>query len=191
MTYRFDPDDISRIVHECWRTYGDQPLDHLLREITTALSRAYPGQIAEKWDWVFTVAGGGNQQITMLHMSLGEYLTIVCCPVPNGGFGGRYLSTVYDYIVDGELLYYSEGQLAPSSFTPGGEYHIALRPGQGHYYAVPDHLCMIEYARGPIPTMFLLPVVNTLFTTLDFRSLWKLVRNGTRLLWRSLMNRPQ
>jgi len=38
--------------------------------------------------------------------------------------------------------------------------------------------------------MFALPVANTLFGTLDFRSLWKLVRNASRLMWRSLTHQP-
>jgi hypothetical protein len=123
-------------------------------------------------------------------MSFSEYLTIVCCPVPNGGFGGRYLSTIYDDLVAGRLLYYSEGQFEPTVFSPEQNHNMKLSPGQGHYFAVPDHLCMVGYARGPIPTMFLLPVVNTLFGTLDFRSLGTLIWNGTRLMWRSITHRP-
>jgi hypothetical protein len=159
-----------------------------LREITTALARADPGQIEETWNWVFTVDGGGNQQVTMLHVSPWEYLTIVSSPVATGGFTGRYLTTIHDYIVAGKLLYYSEGQLQPTAYGPGDD--IVLRPDEGHCFAVPDRLCMVEYTRGPIPTMFALPVVNTLFGTLDFRSLWKLVRNASRLMWRSLTRRP-
>jgi L-gulonolactone oxidase len=188
MTYRFDPEAVRRIVHECLRTYGNHPLDRLLREITTAFARAYPGQIEETWDWVFTVDGGGNQQVTILHVSPWEYLTIVSSPVATGGFTGRYLTTIHDFIVAGKLLYYSEGQLEPTAYGPGDD--IVLRPDEGHCFAVPDHLCMVEYTRGPIPTMFALPVVNTLFGTLDFRSLWKLVRNASRLMWRSLTRRP-
>ncbi len=188
MTYRFDPEAIGRIVHECLQTYGNHPLERLLREITTALALAYPGQIEETWDWVFSVDGGGNQQVTMLHVSPWEYLTIVSSPVGTGGFTGRYLTTIHDFLVAGKLLYYSEGQLEPTAYGPGDD--IVLQPDEGHCFAVPDHLCMVEYTRGPIPTMFALPVINTLFGTLDFRSLWKLVRNASRLMWRSLTQRP-
>ena len=49
------------------------------------------------------VDGGGNQQVALLHVSLNEYLTIVSCPVPNGGFSGRYRTEIHDFIIDGEL----------------------------------------------------------------------------------------
>lgn len=182
VNHRFNPQEIGRIIHECLRTSGDKPLEGLLRDITTALARAYPGSVEEKWDWVFSVDGGGNQQLTMLHVSPSEYLTIVSSPVGTGGFTGRYWTTIHDFIVAGKLLYYSEGQLEPTAYGPGDD--IVLQPHEGHCFSVPDHLCMIEYTRGPIPTMFLLPVVNTLFDTLDFRSLWKLVRNASRLMLR-------
>jgi C-8 sterol isomerase len=183
MTYVFDPETVGEVVHECLEKHRGAPLAVLFREITSAFARRYPGHVSEDWDWVYTVAGGGNQQIAMLYVSVFEYLLLVSSPISTGGFTGRYFTRIHDFIIWGELLYYDEGQLEPSHFKPGDD--MVLEVGQGHCFRVPDQLAMVEYTRGPIPTMFLLPIVNTLFLTLDFRSLWKLTKNATKLMWKS------
>ena len=188
MRYIFKHEDVSNVVHECLRRYGNQPLEDLLTEITAEFARRYPGRIEEKWDWVFSVVGGGNQQVTILYASPCEYLSIVSSPVPTGGFTGRYWTTIRDFLISGSLLYYSPGCLKPKRYGAGD--NIVLKPDKGHCFYVPSDLCMVEYTRGPIFTMFALPLVDTLFGTLDFRSLWKLIRVTVRLMWRSLTHRP-
>jgi len=176
-----DPQELDRIVRAETERYADKPLGFVLRRITDALAVAYPGAIDRDWEWTFSVDGGGNQQVALLHVSLEEYLTIVSCPVPNGGFSGRYFTSIHDFIVDGELDLYREGDLEPSRFQPGD--HVVLEAHGAECYSIPQTLCMIEYARGPIPTMFALPVADTLFGTLDYRSLTKMVvRAGAAML---------
>lgn len=181
MSHVFDPSDLARIVRTTTAQFENEPLGFVLRRVTDALADAYPGQVNPNWEWTFSVDGGGNQQVAILHVSLTEYLTIVSCPVPNGGFSGRYSTTIHDFIVDGEIQQYREGELQASSFTAGD--HVTLEPNQAECYAIPTSLCMIEYARGPIPTMFALPVTDTVFGTLDYRSLAKMVaRAGAAML---------
>lgn len=184
MNHVFEPSAIAAIVDEQLALHGDRPLGFLLRRITDALADAHPGQVDRDWEWTFSVDGGGNQQVALLHVSLNEYLTIVSCPVPNGGFSGRYRTEIHDFIVDGELETYQEGELEARHHRPGD--HVLLEASEAECYAIPNHLCMIEYARGPIPTMFALPVADTVFGTLDYRSLGKLVVRAGAAMLRSL-----
>ena len=189
MRYVFEPEDVKEVVHRSLRKIGSDPLEPLLRDITSELAARYPGLIEEQWVWVFCVVGGGNQQLTTLYISPWEYVTIVSSPVSTDGFTGRYWTTIHDFIVSGRILCYAPGQFTPMQYSAGS--HLLLEPGRGYCFEVPEHLCMVEYTRGPIPTMFLLPVINTVFGTFDFPSLWQLIKHNTKLMWRSFWRRPR
>lgn len=178
MSRRFDPKVLEDIVHEVLAQ--NLPLEPRLRAVTTAVASRYPGQIEENWNWVFSADGGATQQLTLLHVSLGEYVTIVGSPIPTGGFSGRYHTEIFDFILDGELVNYAAGDLEVTRYRPGDVSFLGKKDGRN--CAIPDHLWMLEYARGPIPTMFALPVTDTLFGSLDFRSLFRMMWLATKQL---------
>jgi C-8 sterol isomerase len=185
----FDPDEIQRIVRACIAEHGGGPLEPLLGAVTAALAERYPRQINEKWEWIFSIVAGYNCQIAMLHVSLGEYLLLEHSPIPVTGFTGRYWPTVHEFVIAGEEHMYREGDMDPRVYRPGDG--VVFQPGEGACVSVRDYVCTIGYARGAIPSMFSLPLVDTLFGTLDYRSLWRTMALSTRLMWRSLTGRPQ
>ena len=171
MADRLDPKVLEGIVKEVLAQ--DLPLEPRLRAVTKAVADRYPGQIEEEWSWVLSADGGGTQQLTLLHVSLSEYLTIVGSPIATSGFSGRFHTEIFDFILDGELINYAPGDLEVTRYQPGHTSYFAKTEGRN--YSIPDHLWMLEYARGPIPTMFALPVADTLFGSLDCRSLFRMV----------------
>lgn len=185
----FDPREIQRIVQECIAKYGEGPLEPLLRAVTTTLAEHHPGQVNEEWEWIFSIVGGYNCQIAMLHVSPSEYLLLEYSPIPVAGFTGRYRPTVHEFVVAGEEQMYRAGELTPTTYRPGDT--LVFQPGEAACVAVRDFVCTIGYARGLIPSMFLLPLVDTLFGTLDYRSLWRTTALSTKLMWRSITGRPQ
>jgi hypothetical protein len=185
----FDPDKIQEVVQACASQYGGDGNEKLLRELTSNLAQTYPGQINEDWNWIYSITGGCCCQITMLHVSLSEYLLIESYPIPMTGFTGRYRPAVYEFVVAGHEEYFRAGQLEAQRYGPGDR--IVFQPGEAACVNIPDSLITVGYARGAIPTMFTLPVMDTVFGSLDYRSLWQTIAQSTVLMWRSITGQPQ
>ena len=142
----FDPAMLQAIVQEALGL--DLALSDRLRWITDELAHRYPGRVETQWSWVLSSDGGGSQQLTILHASTWRYVTLVGSPLPTSGFSGRFATTIWDVIIDGELRNYPAGQLEPTTYQPGDV--SIFRPHEGRMYAIPERLWMLEYARGPI-----------------------------------------
>ena len=54
-------------------------------------------------------------------------------------------------------------------------------------YAVPSHALMLEYARGPIPSMLPFGLADTVFSTLDRRTVGSTLFHYGKLVVRELM----
>ena len=121
------------------------------------LSRSYrpegqlPGHIHDDTPWVFNNAGGAMGQMKLLHCSLSVHLIFFGTPIGTEGHSGRYGSEVRDFIIDGEVWCYEEGQFERRIYAPGDVAYLA--GGQVKGYRHPDSAFMLEYARGPIPAM--------------------------------------
>ena len=90
--------------------------------------------------------------LTILYASWKEYLIFFGTPIDTTGHTGRY-SFIEDhcFLLDGEMWYYAAGQTEKTIYRPGDT--IYLGKGQAKCYRVVDHAWILEYARGPIPTM--------------------------------------
>lgn len=185
----FDPTDIKKIVQESIDEHGGSPDEVLLRSVTSSLANAYPGQINDELKWIYSITGGCVCQIAMLHVSLSEYLLVESYPIPMTGFTGRYRPTVYEFVIAGTEVYCNAGQLEATHYGPGDV--IVFEPGDAAVVNVPKSLLTLGYARGPIPTMFSLPVIDTVFGSLDYKSLWQTVAQSSVLMWRSITGQPQ
>lgn len=185
MNHTFDPAVLGQIVKAALVAWSadraaagptgrpDQTwLEKLFDRVRAGIAARWPGETSASTQWILAAAGGGTQQLLIVHASFTEYLTLVGSPIPTQGFSGRYFTEIYDFILDGELVNYAPGQLTPTSYKPGDVSYFAR--GEGRNYAIPDRLWMLEYSRGPIPTMFALPLADTVFGTLDYRSLFDL-----------------
>jgi len=171
VAYVFDPDalqDVSKVG-------AGLPIDERLRTIANALSKRYPGKIAEEPEWVFSNAGGAMGQFSVLYASLMEYVIFFGSPIGSFGHTGRY-SFVRDwaFVLEGELWYFEEGQLDRAVYRAGDE--IILERGNAKGYRIVDHAWILEYARGPIMTMLPFGLADTFFSTLDGRTIFRTFR---------------
>lgn len=182
MPYVFDPDALAA----CARTAVDLPIDEGLDAVTRALSVRYPGLIDEgPRRWIFNNAGGAMGQFALLHGSLSEYLLLFGTPIGTEGHSGRYSTEVWDFMLDGEMWCYLEGDTARKVYRAGDVVHLPASSSKG--YRVPDRAWMLEYARGVIPTMLPFGLADTLVSTLDVNVLARTLHNYGRLTVRSLL----
>jgi hypothetical protein len=181
LAHLFDPDRLHEIAHDC----VGLPVDQLHSAVAQRLHAAWPGHIETRPHWIFNNAGGAMGQITLFHGSLSEYLLLFGTPIGTEGHSGRYRTDVWDFLLAGETWCYLEGETERSVYKPGDV--MFLGPSQVKGYRIPDFAWMLEYARGPIPTMIPFGLADTVTSTLDLRTLARTVWNYGRLTTRELL----
>jgi deazaflavin-dependent oxidoreductase (nitroreductase family) len=179
--YIFDP----VVIHEISKKHlGEQPLEQMFANVAADLAEVYPGAIDTSKPWIFNNAGGVMLQMKLYHASLTEYIMIWGTPIGSEGHTGRHLAEFYDTVLDGEAWYYTEGQLTRDVYTPGDHVFVGKGESSGMHY--PDHVWMIEYARGSMPALFPFGLADGLFSTLDYKTLWQTLAIYFSLLMKSL-----
>jgi C-8 sterol isomerase len=163
-SYVFDPN----VIHEISLKHLGQPLEEMFENITAELSERYPGAIDDSQPWIFNNAGGVMLQMKLLYASTKEYVMIWGTPIGSEGHTGRHLAEFYDTVLDGEAWYYHEGQFTRDVYTPGDPVFVGKGQSAGMHY--PDHVWMIEYARGVLPSLLPFGLADALTSTLDYKT---------------------
>jgi C-8 sterol isomerase len=175
--YRLDP----RALHAAARSVAGLPPEQAFPKLVDALAAQYP--IARDVPWIFNNAGGAMGQIKILYASPREYLLIFGTPIGTEGHSGRYRAEVWDFVVDGEMWCYQEGDLSRREFRPGDAAFLGGRQAKG--YRIADRCWMLEYGRGAIPLMLPFGLADTVFSTLDLSVLARTLWHYTRLAVKS------
>jgi C-8 sterol isomerase len=184
MSYVMDPDVLGEIV----RGAVHLPLEAALDQITRDLDARFPGRVyTGPRKWIFNNAGGAMGQIALLYASLNEYVLIFGTPIGTEGHSGRYATDVYDYMIDGEMLCYVEGDLEATTFKPGDCAHLGRARAKG--YRVKDRAWMLEYSRGPVFLMLPFGLADTVFSTLDMTTLARTLGTYGKFVARSMLAR--
>ncbi|HLH61500.1 MAG TPA: ERG2 family protein [Ktedonobacteraceae bacterium] len=163
-SYVFDP----QVIHEISLKHLAKPLEKMFADISAELSERYPGMIDISKPWIFNNAGGVMLEMKLLYASTKEYIMLWGTPIGSEGHTGRHLVEFYDTVLDGEAWYYTEGQFTRDVYKPGD--HIFVGKGQSAGMHYPDHVWMIEYARGPLPTLLPFGLADALTSTHDFKT---------------------
>lgn len=182
MGYVFEPSELR----ECVRAgIGKSPND-AMDAITAELAQRYGDHVDTSGrDWILNNAGGAMGQLALLHGSLTEYLIFFGSPIGTEGHSGRYATEVYDWVFSGEMWCYLEGETERRVYEPGSEAYLGRDQVKG--YKLPEGAWMLEYARGPIPTMVPFGVADTALSTLDMKCLRRTVAGYGKLVVKSLL----
>jgi C-8 sterol isomerase len=178
--YIFDPE----VIHEASSRYIGESRAQMFDKIVKALAERYPGIIDDAQPWIFSNAGGAMIQVKFLYASAREYLMLFGTPIGTEGHSGRNPVAYYDTVLDGEAWYYSEGQFERTVYKTGDR--IVVQRGESAGMHIPDHVWMIEYARGPLPVLFPFGLADSLFSTLDFKTVASTMKMYLSLSTRNL-----
>ncbi len=178
--YVFDPMVLDTIA----KRHVGKPLEQLFHDLMIEISERYPGAIDDSHPWIFNNAGGVMLEMKLYHASTKEYIMIWGTPIGSEGHTGRHLAEFHDTVLDGEAWYYTEGQLTRDVHKPGDYVFVGKGQSSGMHY--PDHVWMLEYARGSMPSLFPFGLADGLFSTLDYKTLWNTLRIYFKLLNRSM-----
>src|SRR5581483_2483531 len=168
MSYIFEP----KILHDVALKAIGKPVEQVVVQVIDELAERYPGHISTSREWIFNNAGGAMGAMTILHASLTEYVIIFGSPIGTEGHTGRFMADDYFIILDGEQWAFSEGQLRRDVFKPGDLHHLPA--GQARAYKIPEHCWALEYARGFIPQMLPFGIADSLFSTVDYKTVARL-----------------
>lgn len=178
--YVFDPEQLHEISKLGIGLSREEMFDVVQRELV----ERYPGKIVETRRWILNDAGTALGQITILYASFKEYLIFFGSPIGNDGFSGRYDAEFWDFMMDGEMRAFVEGDLEHQVYLAGDAAHLAK--GQVKGYRIVDNGWMLEYGRGNIVSLFSFGVIApAMFVTLDWEAAYNTIRDFTSAL---LMN---
>jgi C-8 sterol isomerase len=178
--YLFEPS----ALHEIAKRGVGLPRAEMLEAVTRGLEERYPGHIHRNDDWIYATAGGAMGQMKFLHASPTEYVIFFGTPLNTEGHSGRTSCEIHQFMLDGEMWCYEEGDLDRRVFRPGDATMVGR--GVARHYSVPDHAWMLEYARGALPLMLPFALANQAFVTLDGKSVFRALSSFGKLSLRSL-----
>jgi hypothetical protein len=183
MGYVFDP----HVIHDIARGAVGLRHDEMCRHVIDKLAERYPRYVERRISWVYNYTGGATGILNLIHASLSEYVFIYGSPIGTEGFSGRYLVEIYDCVLAGEMWTYRTDSLASKNVYGPGDISVMPR-GVVEGWRLTEGAWLLEYARGPIPTMLPLGLIGSVLGTMDAptvgKTLWLYGRQVTRNLLR-------
>ncbi len=182
MGYLFDPDHLHEMARKHSRSSGQVDFAALIAD----LAEAYPRHIETRQNWLFSLAAGATGIMTVLHGSLSEYLLLFGTPVGTEGFSGRYRIEIHDFLLSGEMWTYTEENFRERVVTrPGERAVLPRRHVKG--FRVREDTWMLEYGRGLVPTALPVAVGDSVFSAMDWKTVFKTFWVYGRLVCRELL----
>jgi len=144
---KLDPEVLKQAAQQGAGLSGEEKLD----QVQAALADAYPTVIPrEGRAWTLNDAEGAAGQVAVLYNSSWEYLIFVGSPVSADWSLGPYPGAeIRDFVLDGTMQCYVEGEFTFSDLGPGQE--ALLTSGETRSYRTSDGTWLLEYGRGNIP----------------------------------------
>ncbi len=182
--YVFDVNDLQEIAK---KGIG-LPTDQMFAAIHQELRRRYPNKVAENFRFIINDAGGALGQVAILYGAANEYLIFFGSPISNVGHSGRYpRAEFYDFMLEGEMQLFIEGQTNRQTFKPGDVAYLGR--GQAKGYKLADHGWMLEYCRGNIVELFPFGVIAPAsFITLDWQSAWAQISDFAKVAFHNVLH---
>jgi hypothetical protein len=181
-TPKFDKEVIRNIAEKAVGLGREEAFHNISKQLQTA----YPQLITDSSEWIFINAGGWMGSFYLLHASLTEYVLLFGTAIETSGHSGRYWIDIYDTLIRGTFQQWSEGTTYYVTYSPGDTiYHPRLSATAVRWK---EDTWMLEYAHGPILSSFLFALSDSLFSTLDWLTIYKSMRVYSFQLLRSLFS---
>lgn len=186
MKYVFEPDILHQIAQEGENLPDEERFEH----IRQTLANKYPGHISDRLDWITMSSGGCIYAVTVFHASLTEYVLIFGNSIGTSGHTGRHWTEIYDFVIDGELWYFKEEcPWKKIVHQTGDRYYLA--PHHSESLCIPNRAWVLEYARGSIISILPFGMAGSIFTTLDLKTIWRMLKIYGKLTLKELLSNKQ
>ncbi|XP_054612744.1 sigma non-opioid intracellular receptor 1 [Dunckerocampus dactyliophorus] len=177
--YLFDKDEVAKLAKQ----YAGQDHEQAYSKLVVELRKRYPGHILpdEDLQWVFINAGGWMGAMCVLHSSLTEYVILFGTGIDTSGHSGRYWAEISDTIISGTYRRWTDGTTKSELFYPGDT--IVHEMGEAAAVQWSAGTWMVEYGRGFIPSTLAPALVDTIFSTHDFVTLY----HTMKVCWKAML----
>eukprot|EP01135_Chromosphaera_perkinsii_P011510 Nk52_evm9s2426 gene=Nk52_evmTU9s2426 len=179
-SYVFTPEEISEIAQSAVASGLDR--DGMLKNVTMELRKRYPLHINSESEWVFINAGGWMGAYYLLHASITEYVLVFATGIRSQGHSGRYWADIWDTVLTGTFRQWKEGSVDVNVYTQGDTIPHAQWEATSVEFG--DNLFMLEYARGIIPSTLGFALSDSLFSTVDYPTIFKAFKVYGQALYR-------
>jgi C-8 sterol isomerase len=179
--YVFDPDKL----HEIAQLGVGKPHQQMVDAVVEGMQNEY-AEWVQPQDWIYNCAGGAVGVMKLLHASLSEYVLIFGTPIGTEGFSGRYRVGIWDFVMSGDMWTYTDDNIGEKVITRPGE-RAYLSPDRVKGYRLPDGGWMLEYGRGPIPTVLPFGLADATFSMMDGTMLRQTIFTYGKLTVRNLL----
>ena len=186
MKYVFEPN----ILHQIAQEGANLPDEERFEYIRQMLAEHYPGRISDRIDWITMNSGGCIYAVAVFHASLTEYLLIFGNSIGTSGHTGRHLTEIYDFVIDGELWYFKEEYPWKKIVHQAGDRYY-LAPHHSESLRIPDRAWVLEYARGSIISILPFGLAGSIFATLDFKTILRMLKIYGKLTFKELLSSKQ
>jgi C-8 sterol isomerase len=180
--FAFDPDTLHQIAR---RAVGKPSHDEMVQAVVDGCIEEY-GELIQPQEWIFNCAGGAVGVMKLLHASLSEYVLIFGSAIGTEGYSGRYRVGIHDFMLAGEMWTYTDDKLGERVVSrPGDAAYLAPERVKG--YKLPEGGWMLEYGRGPIPTVLPFGLADSIFSMVDVENIWRTVSTYGKLTIKNLL----
>ncbi len=169
-----------RTLYEISQKGLGKSLEQAFEIINDELAKVYPDYVVKNQKWIFNNAGGGMAQLKLMHASISEYVIFWGTCVGTEGHSGRYRSEIIDFMLRGEMRCEYEGVFQPEIHVPGGK-PAYLGSKVVKHYVIEHDAFMFEYCRGNIVKMLPFGLMDSLLSSLDLRTIGRLIYNYGKL----------
>ncbi|KAL4243340.1 C-8 sterol isomerase [Abortiporus biennis] len=188
--YVFDPESLHTLAKDAIAA-SPSPNDTyaIINYIVSHLQEEYPSSLVSlntnTSEWTFSNSGGAMGAFYVIHASITEYLMIFGTPLGTEGHTGIHTADDYFNVLVGEQWAFSPPNLEKEVYGPG-DVHFLPR-GQMKQYKMHEGCFAMEYARGWIPLMMPFGLLDIFSSTLDYKSLFDMLRISAREIVRNLL----
>ncbi|XP_074654711.1 sigma non-opioid intracellular receptor 1-like [Tubulanus polymorphus] len=173
-TYIFD----EKVIEEIGKKHaGGENIPEMVTKISSELRVKYPYHVLpldDDIEMIFMNSGGKMCAGNVLHQSATEAVVIYGTAMDTSGHSGRHWAEATKIVLSGSVKIWKEGTYKSVEYKAGDVIKSAV--GEASGVTMSEGTWLLSYGRGFIFSIGPYTLADSLFSTLDFHTIFKILR---------------